>query len=194
LAIDLGRWVSATAIREFAEMRESHFTNLRMSINLHPRHLEEDRSFVSFLAELRDHYVVLPGEIEFEITEHMAVNASYAMSETFRQIRDLGFSLTIDDLGMGYSSLNYISDYGVHTVKIDMSLIDKIHDNYKQREIVRSVVLLAGQLNLELVVEGVETIEQVEALTKLGVRAFQGYYFSKPLMIEDFKAYFAEHH
>ncbi|MDR0459527.1 MAG: EAL domain-containing protein, partial [Coriobacteriales bacterium] len=99
LASELGRWVCSTAIREFAELRQSHLSNLRMSININPRHLEEDPGFVTFLAGLRDHYVIIPGEIELEITELVAITASEQMRKTFQAIRDIGIGLTIDDLG-----------------------------------------------------------------------------------------------
>jgi len=189
LASLLGRWVIEYALRDLAEMRTSHLSNMRMSINLEPRQLIEDKGFVDFLRELRDRYVVLPGEVELEITENVAVNATEETREIFRAIRDMGIGLAIDDLGMGYSSLNYISDYGVSTVKVDRSLIESVATDMKQREIVRSVVQLSEHLRIELVVEGVETEEQATILDALGVRIFQGYNFSRPLIKESFKAY-----
>jgi EAL domain-containing protein (putative c-di-GMP-specific phosphodiesterase class I) len=189
----LGRWVIERAISEFTQIRQGHLTNLRISINLDPRHLRSDDTLVGFIAELRDRYVILPGEVEFEITEHVAVQATEAMKDLFKQLRELGFGLTIDDLGMGYSSLNYISEYGVQTVKVDASLVSQVASDHNQQGIVSSIVQLARSLKLELVVEGVEAIEQVEALSALGVEVFQGFYFSRPLTLADFKEYFAEH-
>ncbi|MCL2136482.1 MAG: EAL domain-containing protein [Coriobacteriia bacterium] len=193
LATELGRWVIENAVRNLAEMRESHMSDLRVSINLDPRHLEEDPGFAEFVKKIRDTYVIIPGEVEFEITEHIAINANDEMRELFRAIRDMGFGLSIDDLGMGYSSLNYINDYGVRTVKIAMQLINNIQSDYKQREIVRSVVQLADHLNLEVVIEGVETEEQADILSSLGAQIFQGYYFSRPLNAADFQAYVSAH-
>jgi len=193
LSATLGRWVAATSIREFSELRHNYASDLKVSLNLDPRHFENDDGFINFLKDLRDQYNILPGEVELEITENAAIMATDQMRERFHQIRDLGYSLSIDDMGMGYSSLNYISDYGVKTVKLDMSLIENVRNDYKQREIVRSVVQLVEQLHLELVVEGVETKEQFDILYELGVQIYQGYYFSKPLEKPDFEAYLYRH-
>jgi len=189
----LGRWVTETCIREFAELKAGGIEDLRMSLNLNPRHLAVDDGFLKFLKELRDHYRLQPGEVELEITEHAMVRHNMEMRRLFRSMRDLGYSLAIDDMGVGYSSLSYISDFEVRTVKIDASMIDRVEDDYQQQEIVRSITNLAKPLALTVVAEGVEKEGQVESLIQLGVEVFQGYYFSRPLTKQDFIEFAKSH-
>ncbi|MDR3053031.1 MAG: EAL domain-containing protein [Coriobacteriales bacterium] len=192
LATPLGRWIAQQSFAEFARWHERGIEDVILSINLNPQHIFEDEGFVDYLQELITTYGIDPSRIELEITEHVAVHSSDAMVQTFSRIRDLGLALSIDDMGMGYSSLTYISDYGISTVKIDISLVDQVTTNKQQQEIVASVVDLATQLNLLVIVEGVETKEQLDALVELGCRYYQGYYFSKPLEKDEFLTYVRE--
>jgi lactose/cellobiose-specific phosphotransferase system IIC component len=207
LSVPMGRWITTQALEEHARWRahthphdedqgpiHTHTpSELVISINLNPYHLFADEAFPEFLAEELQRTGTDPATVELEITEHAAVHASTAMREIFRSLRSLGVELSIDDMGMGYSSLTYISDFGVSVVKIDVSLINKVVHDSQQQEIVRSVVELAGQINLAVIVEGVETREQVDTLVSLGCHYFQGYYFSRPLVPRDFLRYVAEH-
>jgi EAL domain-containing protein (putative c-di-GMP-specific phosphodiesterase class I) len=141
------------------------------------------------LGEVLAEQGVACGEIELEITEHLAMSANDANKHLLAEIRQLGVGLSIDDMGIGYSSLTYISDFDARGVKIDASLVSAVDTDVQQQEIVASIIQLAEQLALTVVVEGVETKEQVDALVALGARYFQGYYFSKPLKREDFIEY-----
>jgi lactose/cellobiose-specific phosphotransferase system IIC component len=189
LGTELGRWVTAKGIREYARWKELGLKNLHLSINLDPFHLKDDKNFISFLAYQMRKYKLGPGEIELEITEHMAINSDAASRITFEKIRRLGIELSIDDMGIGYSSLTYISDFGARCIKVDMSLVSEVETDFQQQEIIRSIVYLAKQLSLYVVIEGVETKEQLDVLVALGANRFQGYYFSKPLSPNDFVEY-----
>jgi EAL domain-containing protein (putative c-di-GMP-specific phosphodiesterase class I) len=193
LTTELGRWITAEGVREYARWKGQGIEGIRLSINLHPRHLEEDEGFVVFLADLLEENSIEEGEIGLEITEHMIMRVSPANQIALERIRALGVEISIDDMGIGYSSLTYISDFGAKQIKIDTSLVSEITTDYQQQEIVRSIVELARQLDLVVVVEGVEEKEQVDALVALGVKYFQGYYFSKPLPPTDFVEYAREH-
>jgi EAL domain-containing protein (putative c-di-GMP-specific phosphodiesterase class I) len=144
------------------------------------------------MGELLTRQGIEDGEIELEITEHMALHATSANREALAEIRAFGVEFAIDDMGTGYSSLTYISDFGVKCVKMDTSLVSAIDSDVQQQEIIRSIVQLAEQLDLTVIVEGVETKEQLDALVDLGVSWFQGYYFSKPLASQDFIAFVRE--
>ncbi|MDR1184874.1 MAG: EAL domain-containing protein, partial [Coriobacteriales bacterium] len=189
LATELGRWITQEAVCEYTRWRQEGLGSLRMSINLHARHLCEDDGFPAFLGELLTRQDIKDGEIELEFTEHMALNATSANKEALAEIRAFGVEFAIDDMGTGYSSLTYISDFGVTCVKMDASLVSAIESDVQQQEIIRSIVQLAEQLDLTVIVEGVETKGQLDALVDLGVPWFQGYYFSKPLVPQDFIAF-----
>jgi lactose/cellobiose-specific phosphotransferase system IIC component len=193
LASKLGRWVTREAIREYARWKQEGLCGMRLSINLHARHLCEDPGFPAFLGGLLASQGVGSGEIELEITEHLALHANQTNKDALANIRKFGVELSIDDMGIGYSSLTYISDFGVKGVKIDTSLVSAIDSDIQQQEIVGSIVQLAKQMNLTVIVEGVETKDQLDALVALDVPYFQGYYFSKPLISPDFIAYAHEH-
>jgi lactose/cellobiose-specific phosphotransferase system IIC component len=193
LSTELGRWITAEAIGEYARWKQMGITDFSLSINLNPRHFEEDDGFVDFLSDQLTKNSINSGEIELEITEHMAMHFTAANQKALEDIRSLGVGLSIDDMGIGYSSLTYISDFGAKRIKIDVSLVNEIETDYQQQEIVRSIVDLAKQLDLGVVTEGVEEKKQVEALVALGVKHFQGYYFSKPLMPNDFMKYVTSH-
>lgn len=193
LSIPLGRWITTQALEERARWQKRGISQLTLSINLNPHHIFVDEAFPDFLAAELKRLNIEPSHIDLEITEHIAVHASSKMLTMFRRLREVGVKLSIDDMGMGYSSLTYISDFGVSVVKIDISLIDKVTSNVQQQEIVRSIIELAQQLGLAVIVEGVERREQVDALVQLGCRYFQGYYFSRPLEPKDFIAYIQKH-
>jgi EAL domain-containing protein (putative c-di-GMP-specific phosphodiesterase class I) len=101
------------------------------------------------------------------------------------QLRDLGVQLSIDDFGTGYSSLSYLHRFPIDTLKIDRSFVIKMIDNNENIEIVRTIIILAQNLGMDVIAEGVETKEQLRRLRELKCENGQGYYFSKPLETED---------
>jgi lactose/cellobiose-specific phosphotransferase system IIC component len=193
LSTQLGRWIFLRAVQEFSGWRKIGIDGISISINLNPRHLREDAGFADYVKKTLADLELPTDLIELEITEHMAISSGEAAVGTFRSLRASGVALSIDDLGMGYSSLTYITTFDAGTVKIDASLVRDIDTDAQEQEIVRSIVGLADNLKLEIIVEGVERREQVDALLELGCQYFQGYYFSRPLPPEKFVAYAKEH-
>jgi EAL domain-containing protein (putative c-di-GMP-specific phosphodiesterase class I) len=100
-----------------------------------------------------------------------------------RELRALGVQLSIDDFGTGYSSLSYLHRFPIDTLKIDRSFVTRMVDNSENIEIVRTIVMLAQILGMDVVAEGVETKEQLALLRKLGCENGQGYFFSKPASV-----------
>ncbi|HVF56641.1 MAG TPA: EAL domain-containing protein, partial [Pyrinomonadaceae bacterium] len=99
----------------------------------------------------------------------------------FNQLRTLGLQLSIDDFGTGYSSLSYLHRFPISTLKIDRSFVNLMEDNNENAEIVRTIIMLARNLNMDVVAEGVETVGQLTQLRALKCEYAQGYLFSKPL-------------
>jgi EAL domain-containing protein (putative c-di-GMP-specific phosphodiesterase class I) len=107
------------------------------------------------------------------------------------EIRDAGIRIAIDDFGTGFSSLSYLQRLPIDTLKIDRSFISRIPTNESDMKLVRSIISIGKELDLEVVAEGVETKEQLEFLRSIGCDQVQGFYFARPLAAPDFEQFIA---
>jgi diguanylate cyclase (GGDEF)-like protein/PAS domain S-box-containing protein len=121
-----------------------------------------------------------PRSLKLEITESVVMENIETATEMLRELREIGVQLAIDDFGTGYSSLSYLHRFPIDTLKIDRSFVTRMVDNSENIEIVRTIVMLAQNLGMDVVAEGVETKDQLALLRKLGCENGQGYYFSRP--------------
>jgi diguanylate cyclase (GGDEF)-like protein/PAS domain S-box-containing protein len=182
---ELGWWNLRQACRQMSNWRAgSHdHRDLIISVNLSAKqflqqNLVED--IKKLLLELR----LAPEALKLEITESTVMADPSGAVEMLQQIKALGIHLAIDDFGTGYSSLSYLHRFPLDTLKIDRSFISEIRDDGEGMEIARTILPMAINLQLDVVAEGVETIEQVTLLKKLHCKYGQGYYFSRPLSAE----------
>ncbi|PYS49374.1 MAG: hypothetical protein DMF68_10060, partial [Acidobacteria bacterium] len=125
--------------------------------------------------------------------ESMVMENFDSAIEMLQQLRKLGIELSIDDFGTGYSSLSYLHRFPISTLKIDRSFVSCMNDNSENGEIVRTIVMLARSLKMNVVAEGVENKEQLAQLAALECEYGQGYYFSRPLAVEGAAKLLAEH-
>ena len=109
------------------------------------------------------------------------------MKTLFYQLHEQGFKISLDDFGTGYSSLNMLGVVLIDVLKLDRTFFNENFNTKNGRQIIETIIDLAQKINLLVVAEGVETLEQVEFLQKINCDMIQGYYFSKPLTIEDFE-------
>lgn len=107
--------------------------------------------------------------------------------EVIRKLHDAGFIIEIDDFGSGYSSLNMLKDVCSDVLKIDREFLRETENAVRSRDILEEIIRLSNRMNMTVITEGVETKEQVEMLTDMGCRVFQGFYFSKPISIQEFE-------
>lgn len=126
--------------------------------------------------------------LEIELTETVVMQNEAGTLLKLDRLRELGISIAIDDFGIGYSSLGYLKKIKPNTVKIDKSFVQEIPSNPENTEIATAIIKLAGNLNMNVVAEGVETMEQVSYLRKIHCDELQGYIFSKPILPEEFEA------
>lgn len=152
---------------------------LVMSVNVSPRQLR-DPFFGAKVRGVLAETGLSPTQLELEITESVSMSVEAGEMETLRSLRALGVRVAIDDFGMGHTSLRYLREFPVDTVKIDRSLTNMDAQDVNLR-IVRSIVELCRALDIVTLVEGVERQEQLAAFMGLGCELFQGYYFSRPL-------------
>ena len=162
--------------------------SLFLSVNISPR----DFYFMDVPAQLKalvTEYHVAPARLRLEITETVMMTDVEKRMEIFHDLKRAGFIVEMDDFGSGYSSLNMLKDMPVDFLKIDMNFLTKSQNEYKAKTIVHSIIQLSEALGIGSLTEGVETPSQYQILTEMGCKLFQGYYFSKPMPIEEFERY-----
>ena len=154
-----------------------------VSFNLSGRHFH-DHAIVKVLEAALADSGVNPQLLEAEITEAVLIQDPVKAQEIVRAIKALGLRISLDDFGTGYSSLNYLRTLPIDTVKLDRSFVAAIDTNDQDRRLTRGIVLLAQDLDLDLVAEGVETEAQLQALLQLGCVTMQGYHFLPPAPLQ----------
>ena len=157
---------------------------ITVSANLSARNLIDPTLPATVLEMLRISDVIAD-RIQFEITESAIMADPVRAQETLRKLHEIGIRFSIDDFGIGYSSLSYLQKLPVSQIKVDKSFVIHMTQKKGDAKIVRSTIDLAHNLGLEVVAEGVETIEILDRLEEMNCDAAQGYYFSKPLPAEE---------
>ena len=183
LIIPLSEFVLKEACNQLHHWHKAGFEDLTMAINisgkqLHLPHLVDDIMSTVLGAQ------VPADKIELELTEQVFIENIQSHTNFMHAVRDNGMSLAIDDFGVGYSSLSYLKNFPVTSLKIDRSFINDLPDNEDDAVIVQTIINLARNLNIQLVAEGIETPEQVDFLMSRECGVGQGYLFSRPLPAE----------
>jgi EAL domain-containing protein (putative c-di-GMP-specific phosphodiesterase class I) len=163
-------------------------TNLKVSVNLSPLQFEQEDLVDMVLASL-DRYGLSPSNLELEITESTLMTDISTSIGKLDLLVDEGISISIDDFGTGYSSLYYLKNFPIDVLKIDQSFVRDITQDESDAQIVETIILMAHNLGIGVVAEGVETKDQLDLLDSFGCELIQGYYYSRPLPLEDIIAY-----
>jgi EAL domain-containing protein (putative c-di-GMP-specific phosphodiesterase class I) len=188
LIVPLGRWVLQAACRQAHQWEQAGLGGgLDLNVNVSVRQLKEP-GFVAAVAEVLDRTGLEPGRLVLELTESLLMENIDAILGVLHQLRGLGVRLAIDDFGTGYSSLAYLVKLPVQVLKIDRSFITGLHDDPNNLTLVRSILKLARDLQLQTVAEGIEQAHLAEELHRLGCDKGQGYWFSRPLPAADLEA------
>ena len=187
LAVDVGRWVLATACAQAAEWRRNGFRLSRIAVNLFPRQIRNPSLIEHVETALRESG--LPAELlELEITEDIALSHEEA-AKPLAQLRAQGVKLAFDDFGTGFASLRYLTLFPVSRIKIDRTFVEGVADDPKSATIVHSLLGMARSLGLKVIAEGVETSAQSTWLRSEHCDEAQGYLYSRPLSAADFARY-----
>jgi diguanylate cyclase (GGDEF)-like protein/PAS domain S-box-containing protein len=186
--LDLGDWVLREATRQAKAWQDAGLPPLTVAVNLstaqfHHRHLAEQ------VRDLLAATGLPPHRLEFEITESLAMENPQAAIETIDAMHAQGVAFSIDDFGTGYSSLAYLKRFKVSKLKIDQSFVRDIASDEDDRAIVATIIALAQHLGFTTIAEGVETQEQLDYLRLHGCEKVQGYFFSRPLLADEFEAF-----
>ncbi len=180
LIVPLGEWVFRTACQQIKAWEQEGFRDLTVSVNLSPRQFVSRKLLPSMKAALLE-TGVSASRIDLEITETMAMRNLEQSIEILTELRRLGATISIDDFGVGYSSLGQLKRLPAQTLKIDRSFISQIPEDANSCSITEAIIAMGKRLKLRVIAEGVEQVGQLEFLRANGCDAFQGFLFAKPL-------------
>ena len=184
----LDRFIWELAVQKLARWQQEGHSDLYISVNISTKDFYYMNVYETITA-LVEKYRIIPATLKLEITETAIMTGTAGELDMIEQFREYGFQVEIDDFGSGYSSFNTLKDMDVDVLKIDMGFLrtSKPENLEKSMSILNMIISLSKTLGLSVVTEGVETKEQVVKLTQMGCRIYQGYYFSKPIPVEEFE-------
>lgn len=168
------------------------YGDLLISINMSRLHLY-NRKFPETLAKIADKYKIDHSELEIEITENVFVKDSDELIDNVERLKGHGFQVSIDDFGSGFSALNLLKDLAVDTIKIDQSFLYGSGATKRGKKVIRNIIAMCLDLKLDVVTEGIETKEQIDFIKQCGCQIAQGFYYARPLCIDDFIEFAQEH-
>ena len=186
LIYKLDRYIWELAALQLAKWKDTERAGIEISVNVSPKdlyYLDIQKEFT----ELIKRYQIDPALLNIEITETAVTSDVAKCAKLIEELRKAGFKVEIDDFGSGYSSLNMLKDINADVLKIDMGFLRKTENHSRARVILNYTIDMAHELGMTVVTEGVETEEQLEFLKDMGCRMFQGYYFDKPMPVEEFE-------
>jgi diguanylate cyclase (GGDEF)-like protein len=184
--IQLGEWVIRAACQQSKLWQEQGLGSFPIAVNFSVKQLQ-DRNLIDTIVAILAETNVSPATLEVEITESIAIQDLDLTISILESLREIGVKISLDDFGTGYSSLAALKYLPLDRLKIDRSFIRELKLNTVDACIVNTIVNLGHELNLNVVAEGVETIEQFELLRSINCDAVQGFFFSRPLTATDFE-------
>jgi len=186
LIIEIGKFVLTQACADMAD-----WPGLKVNVNVSPAQLR-DPMFVENVIGIVELADINPKRIEIELTEGIVVSHPELVREKLEQLKAVGFTIALDDFGTGFSSIGYLRQLPFDKLKIDRSFVSDVGESDKANSLLQSLITLGDALDLNVVAEGVETIEQANLIQLLGCELLQGFFFSKPMPIADLRAIFSK--
>ncbi|OZM56685.1 GGDEF domain-containing protein [Lottiidibacillus patelloidae] len=189
---ELGEWVVRQACKQVRKWQVDGFAELQLSVNISIKQFY-NKNFVSVIKDILEETKFDPKNLDIEITETMAMKDVDHAIHIFEQLKALGISISLDDFGKGYSSLNHIKDLPINRLKIDGSFIQDVPTNQEAIIIIKTIIAMARTLNITSMAEHVENEDQLNFLKQLNCDEMQGYYFTPPMPANKAKKWFEEH-
>lgn len=186
LVLPMGEWILRTSMNEISQLHQNGYPGLRIAVNLSTRQFRQ----TDLKDRVQDALAMSNFDsacLELELTEGILMHNNEENMTALRAFKAMGVRIAIDDFGTGYSSLSYLQSFPVDVLKIDRAFVMDLPENTSSAAIVDAIVTLAHGLGLEVVAEGVETPEQLAFLKAHGCDEGQGYYFGKPMPLDQFR-------
>lgn len=182
----LDRYMWDKAAKKLSEWKKEGKDQYHISVNISTKDFYLVDVYETFVG-LVDKYDIDPVNLKIEITETTLMSDLDKNMGIIRRLQNYGFNIEIDDFGSGYSSLNMLKDISADVLKIDMGFLRASENEAKGLDILESIITLAGKLGMKVITEGVETKKQLYMLAEMGCDMYQGYYFSKPIPVDEFE-------
>jgi EAL domain-containing protein (putative c-di-GMP-specific phosphodiesterase class I) len=190
LILEIGSWVLENACAQLARWQQSDaMRHLTLAVNVSARQFRQ-ADFVDMLRAIIERHPCDVSRLKLELTESMVLNDVAEVVHKMESLRTLGLSLSMDDFGTGYSSLSYLKKLPLAQIKIDQSFVRDITTDATDAVMVKTIIDLARNFHLEVIAEGVETVEQLDFLREHGCPMYQGFLFGKPMPLDEFEAQF----
>lgn len=179
----VGEWILRTACRQAKEWYNSGYKNIRLSVNISPGQLT-NKHFSQLINNIINETALPPNLLELELTETSDLIFSQQSELMINEIHNFGVNITLDDFGIGYSSLNHLRQLPINAIKIDKSFVKDMTSNDQNRNIINAVIAMANYLGYEVIAEGIENEDQLKLLIENKCKFGQGFYLSKPLKMD----------
>ncbi len=190
LIVPIGEWVLRTACLQNVAWQKQGYSPIRVTVNVTTQQFKQ-QNLVNLIKNVLEETGLESKYLELELTENVIISSTEIM-DTITKLKKLGIFIAIDDFGTGYSSLGYLKKIPLDRLKIDSSFIEEIHNKGDDNVIIRAVIALAKSLNLEVLAEGVENKNQLDFLKEYKCGEIQGYFFSKPLTVDELTTFFKD--
>jgi len=187
LIVPIGEWVIRTVCKQSKAWQEAGLPPIRIAVNVSAQQLKQ-QNFVDMVKTILQETRLDPKYLEIELTENLVISHREVIN-VVTELKKLGIMIAIDDFGVGYSSLSYLHEIPMDRLKIDGSFIKHIQSEADDEIIIRAIIAMAKNLNLEVLAEGVETKNQIKFLKEQENIDVQGFYFSKPLSTNEIESY-----
>jgi len=190
LIVPIGEWVFEEAFRQVAVWQQKSGRSLAVAVNLSAGQMFDAKRLMAAIKAALANSALDPHDVELELTESMLLKNSDEAAEVLKQLGELGVGIAVDNFGTGVSSLSYLRQLPIDSIKVDSSFVRDIGTDPNDEAIIRAIIAMTHSLKLNVVAEGVEREEQYRVLRDLECDEYQGYYFSPPLPPEEFEAGF----
>ncbi|HUH63282.1 MAG TPA: EAL domain-containing protein [Terracidiphilus sp.] len=187
LIVPIGEWVLRTACAQARNWQDAGLRPVPIAVNVSAIQFRQ-QGFCELIRCVLEETGLDPKYLELELTEGLLLTNLDVMLKLVKELREMGVKLTIDDFGTGYSSLGYLRQFKVNRLKIDRSFVSDVSVNADDAAITTAIINMAKALNLEVLAEGVENVEQLDFLRAQNCYEIQGYYFSRPVAVEQIAA------
>jgi EAL domain-containing protein (putative c-di-GMP-specific phosphodiesterase class I) len=191
LIVPIGYWVLKQSCLQYQRWRSLDIPPFKLAVNLSLRQLQEE-DLLNRIQWILEETQMNPKELALEVTESLVFQDPAQAIARLTGLQKMGIQIAIDDFGVGYSSLSYLKNLPIHTLKIDKSFLDDLITIEKNQVILQSIIELGHRLSLQIIAEGIESQEQLDILKEMKCDYGQGYLFSHPLGLPEITHYFQQ--